>query len=175
IKSENILVDEDWTVRIEEPGVSTARHVHPCRKYAFMSPEVFSTKTTYCSTAAPNIWSLAIILIEMISNRLPWEIAACLDPEYNRYMFYFTKDGDYFHYVFPVSKCISMLLYCMLNPFHPLMRPTPEFIRFVVRGEKRLFDIGGYTPYYRELFPLPVDESDGNSERAQLGNLSRAY
>ncbi|KAF8982629.1 hypothetical protein BDQ17DRAFT_1262059, partial [Cyathus striatus] len=41
IKSENILVDEDWTVRIEEPGVSTARHVHPCRKYAFMSPGMF--------------------------------------------------------------------------------------------------------------------------------------
>lgn len=89
IKPENILVTKEGNLKVCDFGHATLFYYKETRKlkkvagsYEFMAPEVL--KMEYDGAAA-DIWSCGITLLNMISGKLPWRMAAKKDEKYLRY------------------------------------------------------------------------------------------
>ncbi|KAF8639762.1 hypothetical protein AX17_001023 [Amanita inopinata Kibby_2008] len=123
IKPENILVAEDgMKICLADFGLSTMNRV--CRDFGcgssyYMSPECIG-KEISCSRYSArhsDIWSLGVILTNMISGRNPWRSATTNDDCFAAYL----HDNDFLCRVLPISEGANNILKKIFN-INPLCR-----------------------------------------------------
>ncbi|KAK7060547.1 hypothetical protein VNI00_001313 [Paramarasmius palmivorus] len=128
LKPENILCSKDgMDIRLADFGLSTQSRVSQefgCGSSYYMSPECIGKEFRHerYSTRHSDIWSLGVILINMISGRNPWRYAMTSDDCFASYL----HDPDFLRKVLPLSKGVNRIL---KRTFHlnPLCRITiPE-------------------------------------------------
>ncbi|KAI0646374.1 Pkinase-domain-containing protein [Trametes meyenii] len=112
LKPDNILtIDDGDSIRIGDFGLSTTAKVSDtfcCGSTNYMSPECFGEDYDYhpYSTEAADVWSLGVILTNLIVGRNPWEQATLSD---NGYFNYLTRPG-YLREILPISEGTAWIL-----------------------------------------------------------------
>lgn len=149
LKPDNILVNADGTeIRLADFGLATTAKVSDafgCGSAYYMAPgkyfvyhEVTRTYThlrsTECigkeydynpySTEACDIWSLGIILANLVSGRNPWGCAVTDDESYLMYL----ANPNYFRDILAISEDSQKILRSTLNP-DPVGRWTLQELR----------------------------------------------
>lgn len=89
---------------------------------------------TYCTSSA-DVWSLGIILVNILFSEQPWDIASREDPNFYDYT---TEVNYYLRYRFPLSKSAHNLLRRMLH-ITPSARMSIEDIKKTVAGINTFF------------------------------------
>ncbi|KAL6299439.1 kinase-like domain-containing protein [Sparassis latifolia] len=112
LKPENIMCNVDGSqVYVGDFGLATSRplsYTHGCGSSFYMSPECIGEELGFAaySTKQSDIWSLGVILINMITGRNPWESARCTDSCFSE----FILDPDYFYHCMPISRGVADIL-----------------------------------------------------------------
>lgn len=165
---------------------------------AYMSPEQIAgildntgNKHTY-SLPASDTWSLAMILVNMITSRQPWEMASTSDPMYKRY----TKNSRFLTETLPLSEEAFQFLdhiFSTHGQTKPLARLRDDFLRiktFYMNEEERELAHGsarhGALEWYQRVeAPPPIlvtpkmyyedaaVDSDVTDQETQMGWVSR--
>ncbi|KAF5344100.1 hypothetical protein D9758_008853 [Tetrapyrgos nigripes] len=121
LKPENILCSEDYAqVFIADFGLSTqtrASKEFRCGSAFYMSPENLSKDLLSYSTRCNDIWSLGVILTNMLTGRNPWRLAVPVDPCFNA----FRNNRDFLRTVLPISEEANAILKRIFH-FYPNSR-----------------------------------------------------
>lgn len=113
IKPENIVCSEDGTrVRICDFGLATSEttsNEFGCGSTFYIAPEClgdwFPKREAY-STPTGDVWSLGVILVNLVCGRNPWRIASPSDESFNS----FVKDPAFLRRILPISEqCLYVL------------------------------------------------------------------
>ncbi|GAB5592256.1 Serine/threonine protein kinase [Umbelopsis nana] len=113
LKPENILVfDGGNKVKIADFGLATTEAISTdfgCGSTFYFSPEcqggLFKKLRAY-STKPNDIWSLGVILINLVCGRNPWKQANEDDETFNAYL----RNPDFLMSILPISKQLNTLL-----------------------------------------------------------------
>ncbi|KAF7433022.1 hypothetical protein PC9H_004968 [Pleurotus ostreatus] len=106
IKPENVLCSEDGShLRLADFGLSTRQRVSRdfgCGSSYYMSPECIGkeVRMQMYSTRHSDVWSLGVILVNMITGRNPWRYATTKDDCFAA----FIHDTDFLLQVLPISS-----------------------------------------------------------------------
>ncbi|KAF9464439.1 kinase-like domain-containing protein [Collybia nuda] len=123
IKPENVLCSQHGTdLRLADFGLAIRSHVSSdfgCGSSYYMSPECIGKELTVgrYSTRHSDIWSLGVILTNMISGRNPWRYATTKDDCFAAYL----HDRDFLRSVLPISNNANTILKRIFN-INPLCR-----------------------------------------------------
>ncbi|KAJ2915408.1 hypothetical protein MD484_g4979, partial [Candolleomyces efflorescens] len=119
LKPENVMCfDDGHRVAITDFGLATS-DPSSCEfrtgSVYHMSPECQAGhfREDAYSPVANDVWSLGIILVNMVTGRNPWKSATKEDPVYQNYL---QGPLTFFSSVLPVSKPLNNLLVRVLNP-----------------------------------------------------------
>ncbi|KAI0764889.1 Pkinase-domain-containing protein [Fomes fomentarius] len=134
LKPDNVLTNEDGTkVKLADFGLCSTSPVSDsfrCGSAGYMSPESFGCdhKLVPFSNAASDIWSVGVILTNLISGRSPWQSAALDDPNYRDYL----ESPNYLRETLPISQQASDVLKAIFT-HEPSARVTlPELRKRVL-------------------------------------------
>ncbi|KAL0575567.1 hypothetical protein V5O48_006411 [Marasmius crinis-equi] len=128
LKPENVLCSKDGSfVAIADFGLCTDKRIcedFGCGSSYYMSPECLG-KDTYRSHYSPrqnDVWSLGVILINLITARNPWNLAVSKDEHYACFL----KDPNYLRQLLPVSDAVHRILLRIfeLNPLRRISIPS---------------------------------------------------
>ncbi|KAJ3200192.1 hypothetical protein HK099_002783, partial [Clydaea vesicula] len=91
IKPENVMISKDFKVKLCDFGLATTDKFSTefgCGSIRYMAPECMnSSKLRKCySTAANDVWSMGILLINLLFGKNPWHEASEKDPIYSSYI-----------------------------------------------------------------------------------------
>ncbi|CAG7878231.1 unnamed protein product [Brassica rapa] len=81
LKSSNLLVDKNWTVKVADFGLSRIKHETYLTSKSgtgtpqWMAPEVLLNES---ADEKSDIYSFGVVLWELATGKIPWEIDACL-------------------------------------------------------------------------------------------------
>jgi serine/threonine protein kinase len=113
IKPENIVCSDDGLrVRICDFGLATSESQSSefgCGSTFYIAPEClgesYPARTSY-PTKAGDVWSLGIILVNLVCGRNPWRIASPSDDSFSA----FCKDTTFLRRILPISsECLEVL------------------------------------------------------------------
>ncbi|KAN0097955.1 Pkinase domain containing protein [Tylopilus felleus] len=128
LKPENIMCNADGTkIKIGDFGLSTNRRIcrdGGCGTLPYMSPECLDKHALGYDANQADIWSLGVILFNMVTLRFPWEQAAATD---NEYMAFLAKKNHILR-TYPISESLSGLLCRIWDPT-PMKRMSIPAIR----------------------------------------------
>ncbi|TBU41179.1 kinase-like protein [Dichomitus squalens] len=133
LKPENILVSEDRSqVYLADFGLATNQPIVQefyCGTAAYMSPECIGHLSGFRPyyTALSDIWSLGVILVNMISGRNPWEKATLDDPCFIQ----FIENPDFLFDMLPISEGANDILRHIFV-LNPLGRPSLQDLRMAI-------------------------------------------
>ena len=90
LKPENVLIQsvENPVVKLSDFGLSTTSEYSRefgCGSVRYMAPETFAGKSAY-HCASNDVWSLTIILINMLTGKNPWVEPSMSDKHYRNHM-----------------------------------------------------------------------------------------
>ncbi|KAF9076749.1 kinase-like domain-containing protein, partial [Rhodocollybia butyracea] len=126
LKPENILCSRDGRhIYLADFGLSTQNKISEefgCGSSYYMSPECIAKKfNSGYSTRHSDIWSLGVILTNMIAGRNPWRQATIKDDCFSAFLF----DRDFLRTVLPISAQANHILKCIfhLNPLNRISIP----------------------------------------------------
>ncbi|KAJ8086746.1 hypothetical protein PM082_005569 [Marasmius tenuissimus] len=123
LKPENILCTKDGEeIRLADFGLSTQTRVSQdfgCGSSFYMSPECIGKEFRHgkYSTRHSDIWSLGVILINLVSGRNPWRYAMTTDDCFSAFL----HDRDFLRKVLPVSEGVNRILKRIFH-LNPLCR-----------------------------------------------------
>ncbi|KAG2344908.1 kinase-like protein, partial [Suillus weaverae] len=111
LKPENILcVEPGLGIRIADFGLSTTKLVSQefnVGSWDYLSPECnFETGSPHYSSLHSDIWSLGVILVNMVSGRSPWGPATPSNQNFRRYI----NNPDFLLDFLPVSRSFNEIL-----------------------------------------------------------------
>ncbi|KAG7096843.1 hypothetical protein E1B28_004251 [Marasmius oreades] len=130
LKPENILCTKDGKeIRLADFGLSTQTRVSQefgCGSSFYMSPECIGKEFRHgkYSTKHSDIWSLGVILLNMISGRNPWRYAMTSDECFASFL----HDRDFLRKVLPVSEGANRILKRLFH-LNPLCRISVAELR----------------------------------------------
>ncbi|KAF8127239.1 kinase-like domain-containing protein [Boletus edulis] len=132
LKPENIMCNAKGTsIKIGDFGLSTTRRRcgdGGCGTVPYTSPECLY-KNKFCYDAAlADIWSLGIILFNMVTCACPWEEAHPKDRDFTA----FISNPDQFLQTYRISEPLSVLLHRIWNPT-PAKRMSIPAIRQAIQ------------------------------------------
>ncbi|CAO3680490.1 unnamed protein product [Rhizopus stolonifer] len=116
LKPENILLLSNHRVKLADFGLSTVHLLSDefnCGSTYYLSPECqaisFTTHPTLCyNTLSNDIWSLGVILINLVTGRNPWRQANLKDSSFANYV---ESPTHFFRTIFPgISKSFERIL-----------------------------------------------------------------
>jgi serine/threonine protein kinase len=130
IKPENILLmNNGATVKLADFGLATNKQLSResgCGTDAYLSPECYSVSkqrsTRSYSCSASDIWSLGVVLINILSGSNPWRVPSKTDESFLYHMLD-SGDLDTFRTSFGFTDELCQLLRRILN-LDPFARPT---------------------------------------------------
>ncbi|KAJ3773942.1 serine/threonine protein kinase, negative regulator of sexual conjugation and meiosis [Lentinula raphanica] len=123
LKPENILCSEDGTeIWLADFGLSTNRrvcHDFGCGSKAYMSPECIGKETNNVIYSAPlnDIWSLGVILVNLVTQHNPWNYAHSSDPCFDAFL----ENRDSLREALPISNPLNSILKRIFD-FNPVSR-----------------------------------------------------
>ncbi|KAG2078746.1 kinase-like protein [Suillus decipiens] len=111
LKPENILcVEPGLGIRIADFGLSTTKLISRefnVGSWDYLSPECNSkTGSPHYSPLYSDIWSLGVILVNMVSGRCPWGPATPSNQDFRRYI----NNPDFLLEVLPISRSFNEIL-----------------------------------------------------------------
>lgn len=140
LKPENILCsDGGRRVKVADFGLATSDRMSSdfgCGSSFYMSPECqggITTRLTEYSTAANDVWSLGIILINLICGRNPWKQATWQDDTFRQYL----RDPDLLAKILPISDAVYAILRRIFT-LSPETRCSVSDLRRWIRAVPRL-------------------------------------
>ncbi|KAG9316980.1 kinase-like domain-containing protein [Chiua virens] len=160
LKPENILCTEAGTdIHIADFGLATRKRI--CRGSRCGSPDYMSPgKSSPCVSLAAahvlpeqwteddseivyypalaDIWSLGIILINLVTGRRPWNTARVSDIHFRAFL----EDKDYLYCTLPISRPLNKLLECILCP-NPVDRLQILQIRKAISSMDTFYRVPG--------------------------------
>ncbi|AET40447.1 putative serine/threonine protein kinase SKS1 Ecym_6044 [Eremothecium cymbalariae DBVPG len=138
IKPENILLDSDDNVHLCDFGLSVSASELPSKVCVgssyYMAPErvLCSEPSQQFPMAAGDIWSIGIILINLVCTRNPWLKA---DITFDTTFYYFVKEPLVLKKILPISEDLYDILISVLH-MDPKRRPQlPELMEAVANCE----------------------------------------
>ncbi|KAJ3491115.1 hypothetical protein NLI96_g921 [Meripilus lineatus] len=152
LKPENILTNEDGSMAfLTDFGLSSNQPIansFGCGSAPYMSPGMSSShRPSYhiltclaecigeeCdfmsySNVLSDVWSLAIVFLNISCARLPWQIAMTTDNHFHK----FILDPNYLRTQFPISEGFNRIL-CRMLELLPESRMTLTELRFAIQG-----------------------------------------
>ncbi|KAL2001352.1 hypothetical protein VTN02DRAFT_1845 [Thermoascus thermophilus] len=135
LKPENILVaDHGMTVKLADFGLATTDPYTSdfgCGSMFYMSPECQQLRPrpgSCYSSAANDVWSLGVILVNLTCGRNPWKRASTDDSTFRAYL----KDPQFLRTILPLSSELNYILRRIFE-CDPRQRITlPELRRLIV-------------------------------------------
>ncbi|KAG5342513.1 hypothetical protein C0989_000641 [Termitomyces sp. Mn162] len=129
IKPENVLCRNGTDILLADFGLSTQEHISTgfgCGSSYYMSPECIGKELSVgrYSTRYSDIWSLGVILTNMISGRNPWRYATAKDDCFAAYL----HNRDFLRQVLPISHGANSILKRIFR-INPLSRITLKELR----------------------------------------------
>ncbi|KAF5388230.1 hypothetical protein D9615_000512 [Tricholomella constricta] len=130
IKPENVLCSHGGSdIRLADFGLSTQNSVSKdfgCGSSYYMSPECIGKELSVgrYSTRHSDIWSLGVILTNMISGRNPWRYATAKDDCFAAYL----HDNNFLRQVLPISNGANEILKRIFT-INPLSRISLKDLR----------------------------------------------
>ena len=119
LKPENVLVmDDGLTVKVADFGLATKDFYSTdfgCGATFYMSPECQQTEPAPFScykSAANDVWSLGVILVNLTCGRNPWKRASVEDSTFRAYM----KDRNFLKSILPLSDELDAILSRVFEP-----------------------------------------------------------
>lgn len=112
LKPENVLVkDQGMTVKLADFGLATRDYYTSdfgCGSTFYMSPECHSNarSSSYYMSAANDVWSLGVILVNLTCGRNPWKRASIEDSTFQAYL----KDPFFLKTILPLSTPMISIL-----------------------------------------------------------------
>ncbi|KAL1920306.1 uncharacterized protein VTP21DRAFT_1452 [Calcarisporiella thermophila] len=138
LKPENIMVfDGGRTLKLTDFGLATTEQYSSdfgCGSMYYFSPECQGTDRRSYASIPNDIWSLGIILINLVTGRNPWHRASPADDAYSAYL----RDPDYLRSILPISVQLNEILKCIFTS--PAKRATVEQLRAMVEACPRFYD-----------------------------------
>lgn len=128
LKPENILVSSDGiTLKLADFGLATQDYYTSdfgCGSTFYMSPECqqSNSRPNACyASAANDVWSLGVILVNLTCGRNPWKRASMDDSTFRAYM----KDRSFLKSILPLSDNLDHILRRVfdLNPAQRMTLP----------------------------------------------------
>ncbi|KAJ4487675.1 kinase-like domain-containing protein [Lentinula aciculospora] len=123
LKPENILCSVDGSdIWLADFGLSTTRracHDFGCGSKAYMSPECIGKETNNViySASLNDIWSLGVILVNLVTRHNPWNYAHSSDPCFDAFL----ENRDSLRDALPISDSLNLLLKRIFD-FNPVTR-----------------------------------------------------
>ncbi|KAF9451668.1 kinase-like protein [Macrolepiota fuliginosa MF-IS2] len=117
IKPENILCSEDGQhIKLADFGLSTmdaASTEYGCGSCYYMSPECIAERKPRLmySSRQTDVWSMGVILVNLISGRNPWRYATNDDQCFSAYL----RDNDFLGNVLPISAEANVIIKRIFN------------------------------------------------------------
>jgi serine/threonine protein kinase len=113
IKPENLVCSHDGTrVRICDFGLATSERKSDefgCGSTFYIAPEClgdWNPKQTHYDTQRSDIWSLGVILVNLVCGRNPWRIASTADESFTSFL----ADPTFLRRILPISdECLYVL------------------------------------------------------------------
>ena len=140
LKPENILCADGGTrVMLADFGLATGDRLSSdfgCGSSFYMSPECqgsITNRMSQYSTAANDVWSLGVILINLICGRNPWKQATPADETFREYL----RDPDFLGKILPISNEVHAILKCVFA-LRPESRCSVRDLRRWIRAVPRL-------------------------------------
>ncbi|CDO70627.1 hypothetical protein BN946_scf184748.g25 [Trametes cinnabarina] len=130
LKPDNILTNEDGSeIKLADFGLSTIAKFSDafgCGSQNYMSPECIGEDYDFhpYSTEASDIWSLGVILTNLIAGRNPWDYASINDRSFMRYL----ANPGYLREILPISQEASNVLQAVFTT-DPGLRITLNALR----------------------------------------------
>lgn len=162
LKPENILVkDNGFTVKLADFGLATRDPLTSdfgCGSTFYMSPECQDTNPhpmACYQSAANDVWSLGVILVNLTCGRNPWKRASLEDSTYKA----FRKDPNFLKTILPITDECNDLLRRIFD-LNPQTRISlPELIKRMER-QPRLTRASTepISPPYSPLVEQPVPQ-----------------
>lgn len=110
IKPENVLVSNaGMTVQLADFGLATTDPVSldfGCGSTFYMSPECQEPSSRPYSTAANDVWSLGVLLVNLTCGRNPWKKANMKDSTFRGYV----KSPGFLRSILPISAELDAIL-----------------------------------------------------------------
>ncbi|KAH9852560.1 kinase-like domain-containing protein [Lenzites betulinus] len=113
LKPDNVMTNADGTeVRLGDFGLATTAKMSDsfgCGSSNYMSPECIGEDYDFhpFSTEASDVWSLGVILTNLVAGRNPWDMASTKDKHYLKYLAY----PGYLRTMLPISEETEDILY----------------------------------------------------------------
>ncbi|KAG1398081.1 hypothetical protein G6F60_008590 [Rhizopus arrhizus] len=136
LKPENIMLDSNWTVKLADFGLATTHQVSDefgCGSTFYFSPEcqggTFRNhgRIKGYSTEKNDIWSLGVILVNLVAGRNPWKQADMLNATFAAYV---RHPRHFFRKILPCIsedlEAILLRIFC-LNPALRISLPELRF------------------------------------------------
>jgi serine/threonine protein kinase len=140
IKPENLLISSDFKVKLADFGLCTTTRFskdYGCGSVRYMSPECMNSEKSrdLYDAEANDVWSLGILLVNLLFGKNPWHEARLSDPIYARYVL---EDASILARQFNLSREFSQILDAI---FHP--DPTDRISLVHLRA--RIISVGSFT------------------------------
>jgi serine/threonine protein kinase len=184
LKPENVLLQGDKVI-LGDFGLATTDRVSDgfgCGSVRYMAPECYAPALypgqiplPYCC-AANDVWSLGIILINMLTGRNPWSLPCPSDKNFTAH-FYTNSIGhqDSFAAQFNFSPELCAVLRLVFHT-DPFLRPTAAQFAQMVASTPRLLNSGPslmlQTPFHTQLPPSPCSNISRSSTEEWLSEPS---
>ncbi|KAJ1981909.1 Serine/threonine protein kinase [Dimargaris verticillata] len=142
LKPENVLViDNGRRIKLIDFGLATDAPCSSdigCGSSYYMSPECQGGLDGLCAsydTAANDVWSLGVILVNLASGRNPWNQAILSDPIFRA----FVNNPDFLSHALPISDqfnhiikrvfCLDPKQRCTLSELRRMVKDCQHFMR----------------------------------------------
>lgn len=141
IKPENLVCSDNGTrVRICDFGLATSERKSDefgCGSTFYIAPEClgdWNPTQTHYDTQRSDIWSLGIILVNLVCGRNPWRIASTSDESFTSFL----ADPTFLRRILPISdECLYVL--AQIFTIDPNARISLSKLRRAVLGVKSFF------------------------------------
>ncbi|WWC87376.1 uncharacterized protein L201_002265 [Kwoniella dendrophila CBS 6074] len=184
IKPENIVCSQDGTrVRICDFGLATSEQESSefgCGSTFYIAPEClgdwFPENTSY-PTRPGDVWSLGVILVNLVCGRNPWRIASPSDESFNSFL----NDPNFLRRILPISsQCLFVLQQIFtINPAERIslaaLRKLVMEVETFTMGEEelRLAHYAAQNPSSET--PTPQYQASADSSLMPLQEIPEGY
>ncbi|KAJ1044784.1 hypothetical protein NDA11_006074 [Ustilago hordei] len=175
LKPENILCLRGGAkVVLADFGLATGDKTSSdfgCGSTFYMGPECqggITRRLTSYNTAANDVWSLGVILVNLICGRNPWKQACPADETFREYL----RNPDFLKEILPISEGVNTILRCVFT-FRAEARCSIADLRKMVRSLDRLTATAAEVKQRQELARQAAAEANAARQAEKAAEAAK--